>query len=118
MSLSESLCTPTKAEKSLLSLIKQLPDPLPSPTSPTLFNFSYTKVKSKTLSSPVAHGCDEKINLKESAISSSSLKLLNFLELNTCFTKAIVASEWTLLTPRISGWENLCIKSWNCWFFI
>ena len=116
ISLSESLCTPSKAEKRLLSLIKQFPDP--PPTSPTPFNFNYTVLKSNTLCSPVAHRYEKKSNSKESAVSSSSLKLLNFLEVNTCFTKAIVASEWILFTPRMSGWKNLCIQCWNCWSFI
>ena len=40
------------------------------------------------------------------------------MEVNTYFTKAIVASEWTLPTPRISTWKNLCIQRWNCWSFI
>ena len=120
LSPSESLHlhTPSKAEKFLLSLIKQFPDPpLPS-TSPTMFNFTYTVVKSKTHCSPVDHGCEKKSKPKESTVSSSSLQLLNFLEVNTCFTKAIVASKWILFTPRISGWKNFCIQRWNCWSFI
>ena len=118
LSSSESLCTPSKAEKRLLSLIKKFPDPPLPHTSPTLFNFTYTLVKSKTPCSPVDHGCEKKSNSKESTVSLSSLELLNFLEVNTCFTKAIVASEWIIFTPRISGWKNLCIQHWNCWSFI
>ena len=118
LSSSESLCTPSKAEKRLLSLIKKFPDPPLPHTSPTLFNFTYTLVKSKTPCSPVDHGCEKKSNSKESTVSLSSLELLNFLEVNTCFTKAIVASEWILFTLRISGWKNLCIQRWNCLSFI
>ena len=110
ISPSESLCTPSNAEKRLLSLINQFPDPTLPPTSPTPFNFTYTVVKLNTPWSPVDHGCEKKSKSKESTVSSSSLELLNFLEVNTCFTKAILTSEWILFTTRISGWKNLYIQ--------
>ena len=80
---SESVCTLSEAEKLLLSLIKQFPDPPLPPTSPTLFNFTYTVVKLKTLCSQVDHRCEKKSKPKESTVFSSTPRLLNFLEVNT-----------------------------------
>ena len=45
LSPSASLCTPSKAEKRLLSLIKQFLDPPLHSISPTPFNFTYSVVK-------------------------------------------------------------------------
>ena len=68
LSPSESLCTLFEAEKLLLSLIKQFPDPHLPPTSPTLFNFTYNVVKSKTPYSPVDHRYEKKSKPKESTV--------------------------------------------------